>query len=372
MPTLKPSFAFLAPLLLLSWACSSASPSPGPDAGGPGGAAGAGGGLPDAGTDAPPDAPAEAGTAMLTPCPTQGPGSIVAPGVSCFAVTPAETGASASGQNADEPSYALFPDSNAKDELVVFLNGSGGHPALAIADPAKSFYTAATSLGYPVLALSYFSDTTIAMLCGVASATTDACYFPTRKTVVLGVFQPGAAAALMPTMTVDQGIAGRLELALSWLAKNDPQHAWGSFLTTGSGGPETRIAWEKIVAAGHSQGGGHAAAIGKLFPVARVVQLSSVCDRTNGGAASWTAKSDGPWASDPTQFYGLAAPTIFTGSTPTGGDTICPAHVANWMNLGMDPSHQHDDAATCGMTGVTHNASIKCADNYPAWVGLLQ
>src|SRR5262249_11413427 len=154
-------------------------------------------------------------------------------------------------------------------------------------------------------------------------------------------------------------IAGRVELALTWLTKHDPAHAWGSFLTTGNGGPQTRLAWGKITLAGPSQGGGHAGAIGKLFGVKRVIQLSSVWDAVSGLPTSWTHGTSGTWASDPTQFYGLATPTVFTGTMATGGDVTCPAHAADWANLGMVPSHQHDDAATCGVVvGDTHSASI--------------
>ena len=115
---------------------------------------------------------------------------------------------------------------------------------------------------------------------------------------------------------------------------------------------------------------GHAAAIGKLFPVQRVVMLSSPCDGENGTAASWTKGSVGTWASDPSQFYGLAAPTTNNGML--SGDTTCPYHAMNWQNLGMISGRSHDDAQLCGLTGDTHSASIKCKDNEPAWLGMLQ
>jgi len=219
-----------------------------------------------------------------------------------------------------------------------------------------------------VIGVSYYSKTAVGQLC----LGQDACFFPTRQAIILGVAPAGTNATVAQAMTVDQSIAGRVELALTWLSTHDPAHAWGSFLKSGSGGPETRIDWSKVTVAGHSQGGGHAAAMGKLFAVKRVIQLSSVCDSVSGAPVSWTKGSAGTWASDPTQFYGLAAPTIFTGTMATGGDTTCPVHAANWTNLGMVAAHQHDDAATCGVTGDTHGASIGCAGNYAAWQMLLQ
>ena len=369
-------------------ACGSSSHSTSTDGDGTGGAShtsgtggstqatGTGGAEPDAGTGgAEPDGGCQvdagdpgAGLATCPVMPAQG--AIDDPGVSCYTVTPAQTGAGVCGQNATVPSYALFPDSGTPSKLVLFLHGSGGAPGLAIANPEENFYTAATSQGYAVIALSYFSNATIESLCKGSSVGLDACYFPTRKSIILGVPQSGAAAAV-GGITVDVGIAGRLELALSYLKEHDPKHDWGQFLSGNSGPPGMQIAWGHVTVAGHSQGGGHAAAIGKLFTVERVVQLSSVCDNVKLTPASWTSQNDGPWATDPTGFYGLAAPTIFT-TKPPSGDTTCPAHKANWANLGMKASLQHDDAATCGITGDTHSASIKCKENYPAWQMLLQ
>lgn len=238
----------------------------------------------------------------------------------------------------------------------------------ALSDPTRNFYAAAASLGYSVLAISYPSDASIGSLCKMH----DACFFPTRQSIILGVAQSGAAPQFAG-ITLDEGIADRVVLALQTLRAAAPSDGWNSFLASDDTtlAPEKRIAWSKVVVAGHSQGGGHAAAIGKLFPVSRVIQLSAPCDEVAGTPASWTAGS-GSWASDPTQFYGLAAPTVFTNGVPTGGDTTCPYHVANWQNLGMIASHQDDAAALCGETGDTHNASSRCVDNYPTWQAMLR
>jgi hypothetical protein len=317
--------------------------------------------------------PTDAGAGPLTPCPTSGSGAFVLPGTTCTLLTPAQTGASASGKNAGVPSYAITPqvDAGARGELLLWLNGSGGSPGgpEVLTDPTQNFYAAAASLGYSVFGVSYASTASIGSLCkGV-----DSCFFPTRKAVILGVAQPGAASEVA-SITLDQGIVDRLVLALHMLRTQQPSQGWGAFLASDDTTllPEQQIAWNKIAVAGHSQGGGHAAVIGKLFAVPRVVQLSAPCDDSNGMPASWTAASNGPWASDPSQFYGLAAPSVFTGSTPTSGDTTCPYHLANWQNLGMTASHQDDDAATCGDTGDTHPESCRCAQNYPEWQAMLK
>ena len=320
------------------------------------------------------DAPVDAIVVPLTPCPTSGSGAITPePGSSCFAITPAETGASASGENATVASYALTAATSAtpRGQLMLFFNGSGGHPAGPIPDPQVNFYNAATALGYDVLAVSYFSDASLIALCG----TTDSCFLPTRETMLLGVTRPGAASGVQG-ITLDEGAADRVVLALRALAQRDPGQRWASYLVnTGSGAaPETEIAWNKLVVAGHSQGGGHAAVLGKLFPVARVIQLSATCDGAGTTPASWTDGTTGTWASDPTQFYGFGAATIFRLGQPSGGDTVCSRHLVNWQHLGMIAANQRDNAATCGATtaGGFHSASIMCVQNQSAWTALLQ
>jgi hypothetical protein len=319
-------------------------------------------------TDAPYDgATVEAG--VLAPCPTTGTGAFVVSGTSCFNYTAVDVGEPHDGVNATAENYAIRPGTGAAapSKLALMLVGSGGVPVDMIhTDPTKNVFGAAVSDGDAVIGLAYSNATEVGVLCG----NNDACYFPTRESVILGVTEPGSAL----TVSTGEGIVDRLARSLRYLDASDPSGGWGAFLTTldPSADPTTAIAWTKMIATGHSQGGGHAAAIGKLFPVAKVVQLSSVCDAANNMPASWTSGTSGTWASDPTQFWGLAAPTIFSDGGISGGDKICPFHAADWRNLGMIASHQDDDAAVCGNTGDTHGDSLSCVDNYPAWLSLYQ
>jgi hypothetical protein len=318
-----------------------------------------------AATDAGYDGPTvEAG--VLAPCPTTGAGAFVVSGTSCFTYTAVDVGEPAGGVNATAPDYAIRPGTGAAapSQLALMLVGSGGEPADMIkTDPTKNVFGAAVSDGDAVIGLAYSNVTEVGVLCG----NDDGCYFPTRQSVILGVTEPGSAL----TVSTDEGIVDRLARSLRYLEASDPGGGWGAFLTTldPAAPPTTAIAWSKIIASGHSQGGGHAAAIGKLFSVGKVVQLSSVCDEANDMAATWTSGTTGTWASDPTQFWGLAAPTIITDAG-ISGDKICAFHAADWKNLGMVTSHQDDDAAICGNTGDTHGESLSCVDNYPAWLSL--
>ena len=328
------------------------------------------------------------------PCPTgRKEGAINTPGGACFTFTPTATGADPAGENADSANYAISPDSGAIGKLLLFFNGSGGHPFDEIADPSKNFYNAAAAQGYQVLAVSYRSDESVGAQCSC----TDACFFPTRETLIRGVYQAGASAELqvggdggVGAIRVDESIAGRTALALRWLVASDAAHDWSQYLTSAapSAPPETQIEWTKVVVAGHSQGGGHAAAIGKLFPVVRVIQLSSTCDtvtspdncnRAGGNPlettnSTWLSRSNGTWATPATSYWGLDSASVFDDAgSYVSGDPVCFTHASGWMSEGVPASQQDDDEATCGATKSTlHDQSIGCEDNFGIWTTMLK
>jgi len=258
--------------------------------------------------------------------------------------------------------YALEPAGARKGALVVLLNGSGSFPAQLTIDPARNLFNAALESGNHVLAVAYRSDVAVVTMCGSRPD----CYGASRSTLVNGVFAPGADSSLADIRS-DEGLVSRIDQALRALVAARPQAGWDMFI---SGGAD-RIGWQRVIAAGHSQGGGHAAYLGKLFPLIRVVQFSSTCDAAAGVPAPWTAAGD-VWATSPAAaFFGFSAPTVFTNGVPTAGDLNCPYHLAVWQNLGMPVSHQADDADTCA--GINpHPAAILCSSNYPRWVALFR
>jgi hypothetical protein len=308
----------------------------------------------------------DAGAVDLRPCPGSGPGAVVGAGT-CNVFSPVSAGASSLGQNAARLNYALEPSVAPSGLLVLLLNGSGGSPGQMAVDARQNVPVAAAEAGNHVLAVAYRSDLAVAQLCGSRPG----CYGATRATLITGVFHPGADASL-GDIREDEGILTRVDQALRALDAARPGAGWGVFRRDpAASAAADRIAWTRIVAAGHSQGGGHAAYLAKLFPVSRVVQFASTCDAPSGVPAPWTAADSG-WVTSPAAaFYGLSAPTVFTGDVPTGGDLNCPYHLAVWQALGMDPSRQADDAATCAV-GTPHGAPIACSANYPRWVALFQ
>ena len=308
----------------------------------------------------------DAGVVGLRACPTSGPGAVLATG-SCWMFSPASAGASAAGQNATGLSYAIEPAGTESGTLVLLLNGTGGSPGQMVFDPGRNLFNAAAESGHHVLALAYRSDLAVGEMCGPRPE----CYAATRSTQLTGVFQPGADSSLAD-IRVDEGVIPRLDQALRALDASRPGAGWSAFIGNGAASAAAdRIAWQRIIVSGHSQGGGHAAYLGKLFPVVRVVQFSSTCDAPGGVPAPWTAAGSA-WATSPADaFFGLSAPTAFTRGIPTAGDLNCPYHLAVWQNLGMAAAHQADDAATCAGIG-PHGASIACSANYPRWVSLFR
>src|SRR5262245_36440676 len=316
-----------------------------------------------------PVTPSPGGTspvAMQT-CPTSGPGAVVSAGA-CWLFSPASAGASALGHNAGRLNYALEPPGSARSTLVVLLNGSGASPAQLTIDPSRNLFVSALESGNHVLAVAYRSDVAIAQMC---DASRPDCYGASRRTLLTGVFANGADGSLAD-IREDEGIIPRIDQALRALVAARPQAGWDAFIgRPAAATPADRIAWQRIIASGHSQGGGHAAYLGKLCPIIRVVQFSSTCDAPAGAPAPWTAADSG-WVTSPAAaFFGFSAPTVFTSGVPAGGDLNCPYHLAVWQNLGMPASQQADDAAVCA--GIDpHPAAIFCSANYPRWVALFR
>ncbi len=314
----------------------------------------------DAARDAPIDASADAPVPpAMAPCPTTGRGAItLPPGATCVALTPAATGADPAGANAGDPHYALVPAGAGSGALVLFFNGSGGSPAGAIGDLEKNVYTAALAEGHHVLALSYRSDDAIGRLC----PDDDPCFLPTRTAIVTGKPQAGAAAAVA-SIGLTEGIYARTTLALRGLARGASTASFAQFVTGAADFGEA-IVWSRVIVAGHSQGGGHAALLGRLNAVRRIVPLSSPCDSVGETPATWLTYDPTTWKTNPaTAAYVFSALTTFgPGGRPTGGDTICSAHAAAWRAMGVDPSRAFDDAFVCGSS--PHAATLGCVENF--------
>jgi hypothetical protein len=183
----------------------------------------------------------------------------------------------------------------------------------------------AARIGYHVISLMYPNRDAVVDICNPLPdlEQRESCYENIRLQTLDGI-ERSHFTNVNPANSIDN----RLTKLLMYLAANFPEEGWKHFLNNGA--PR----WSRIAVAGHSQGGGNAAMIGKLHRVARVVMLSSPvdgcvapplrqCVRGNPDqAARWVAIG----ATPADRYYGLGHRRDF-GIKPL---------IANWNALGLD------------------------------------
>lgn len=143
--------------------------------------------------------------------------------------------------------------------LVLMIEGTGA-PALG----CRKFDSTLARMGYYTISLDYPNDV-ITTVCSDSPDST--CFDGFRQEILFGT-------AVSEKVKVDSAncIVNRFTVFLRWLVANNPGAGWDAFLQDG------QPRWERIIVAGHSQGAGHAAYLGKVFPVAGVVMLSGPQD----------------------------------------------------------------------------------------------
>lgn len=180
----------------------------------------------------------------------------------------------------------LDTTAHSNHELLVFMPGHGQRPVLF-----QLVQREAARLGYHVIGLTYPDGVSLGQVCRAASDPAS-CYERTHLEILDGVDR-SPFVNVSPANSIDN----RLTKLLQYLAAQYPSEGWSRFLDD-DGGP----AWPRIAVAGHSQGGGQAAVIGKIRSVARVVLFSAVTDGLpGGGAAPWVAGHLTPV----TRYYGI-------------------------------------------------------------------
>jgi hypothetical protein len=168
---------------------------------------------------------------------------------------------------------AINPDPGAvpKERLFVMLPGTGGTPNVQ-----RLILRAGIARGYHVIGLPYRNETTVADYCAGISDVN--CTGNVRREIITGADTSGQ-------IVVDStnSIAGRLTRTLNYLNTTYPTEGWGRFLSGGA------LDWSVVTVAGHSQGSGHAAYMGKLYSLDRLVMFSGPSDvgTGNGASAAW-------------------------------------------------------------------------------------
>jgi pimeloyl-ACP methyl ester carboxylesterase len=163
--------------------------------------------------------------------------------------------------NFNQPHMSWLPQGRARNQLLVFLPGTGGQPRAHF-----PFAATAAALGYHVIFLMY-PDTVAAQQVCPGSPDPDA-YMKFR----LGIIRGGDIEGMGSISAVDS-IENRLTQLVRYLSRSQAKLGWNQFLDS-----RNEIDWSRVVISGHSQGGGHAYVVSKYHPVARVVMFGSPKD----------------------------------------------------------------------------------------------
>ncbi|MBT2503233.1 hypothetical protein [Curtobacterium sp. ISL-83] len=194
---------------------------------------------------------------------------------------------------------------NADGPLLLFLPATRAKPA-----DYQRFLGAALQDGYHVLGLDYWN------LGQTLSGTCQAdphCYGAVQRNRFDGS-RPSAVSDVTPAGS----IVSRFRDAIAYLDDHDPRGGWGRFLQG-----DTAIAWQDIVVAGHSQGGGEAAYISHIRSVRGAVMFSSPVESLGSAHAAWM---DHPGKTPVARLYAI----------DDVRDEFGPRIRGSWKVLGLD------------------------------------
>ncbi|MEC5143837.1 hypothetical protein [Chitinophaga sp. 212800010-3] len=156
------------------------------------------------------------------------------------------------------PHMVMTPESAADlHQLLLMIPGTGGH-----AVDFRTFDSCFAAMGYHVISLDY-PNNVITTVCSKSEDST--CFDHFRQEIVFGT--PVSDKVAVDSVNC---IVSRFRHLLVCLAKEDKQ--WQEYVQNG------QPRWDKITVAGHSQGAGHAAFLGKHFTVHRVMMFSGPQD----------------------------------------------------------------------------------------------
>ena len=234
------------------------------------------------------------------------------------------------------------PDVAAAHRLFVFLPGTEGTP-----DLYRLILRSAAQHGLHAIGINYPNDEAVGTLCA-PSANPD-CFWDVRREIVTGV-----DATALVGISVPDSIVTRLTMAIGYLQRNYPDEAWGQFLSG------TEIDWSKVVISGHSQGGGHAGVMTKLYTMSRACYFASPADWSVflDEPAAWTGRPNQTAAARQYGFTHLRDPLVpYSQLSPI------------WDSLGLDAfgAARSADAGVASL-GPVHMVTTNAtpADNGPS------
>jgi hypothetical protein len=180
-------------------------------------------------------------------------------------------------------------------KLLVFMPGTNFRPW-----ESQLVGEEAARLGYHVIGLMYQNNVGVDAKCKGSSDVN--CSGDMRLEILTGVdISTTPDISTRVDVTPANGIDNRLSRLLMFLADSFPDEGWSRFLDPGADGrPAPK--WSQIAVAGHSQGAGQAALIGKLRHVDRVVMFSGPPDaRKPDTVDAWVSIGKTPAA----KYFGL-------------------------------------------------------------------
>lgn len=187
--------------------------------------------------------------------------------------------------------------------LLVFLPATGHVP-----NNYRKFLTVAAQQGYHVLGLDFWNQgKSVAKTCGVDAR----CYTEVQRNRF-----DGYGPSRFSKVDEANSVLARLHAALDYLVKHDPDGGWDQYTTN-----ET-IHWNRIVVAGHSQGGGEAAYIAHRTRVLGQLTFASPIITDEDTRASWLRQKG-------------KTPTSVMYGFDDRDDIYNPRIEASWRELGM-------------------------------------
>ncbi len=166
---------------------------------------------------------------------------------------------------------ARNPDVSQRNQLMVFFPGTGGIPV-----NIRTFTNLAADMGFDAIGLTYVNDDAINELC--ANQGDLDCYGNVR----LEGFD-GTDRSSLINVNRANSIENRLIKLIIYLESQFPNQNWGQYLDQNN-----QIKWDKIVVAGHSQGGGVAGIIAKNKRVIRSIMFAAMDYNAQlGSFANW-------------------------------------------------------------------------------------
>jgi hypothetical protein len=158
------------------------------------------------------------------------------------------------------PHIALYdPTATSRHELVLMIEGTED-----LATRMRTIDSCFATMGFHVVSIDYPNNVNTI---SCRSSTDSSCFDNFRQEIDFGT-----QVSSMVDVDSANSVVNRFSKLLVYLAAHDPAGGWADFVQ----GNHPR--WDKIIIAGHSQGAGHAAFLGKRFPLAGVVMFSGPQD----------------------------------------------------------------------------------------------